>query len=385
MKKNLIFILLLLTACTKNVKPELGNYLNYSQTFFEYGENIYLSDILENKDVIYDDQKIDTLSLGKNDININYELDNQKYYDIFSYEIVDTTKPLVWLSSSYTVTKGYNENLVDNIICADNADRDVDCKIVGDYDLNTIGKYNLTFIAEDDSKNTEEIDFVLNVIEKNSSRQNNNSKTLFEDVYNQYKNENTMIGIDVSKYQGDINWEKVKNAGAEFVMIRLGYQYYFGEKLSLDPYFIQNIEGALASDLKVGIYFYSYAVNEKEAINQAKFVLDNIKNYNVTMPISFDWENYSHWNELNINLFDLNNTLLAFNNIIKNAGYTPVNYGSKNYLNAFWFENEYDTWLAHYISGKSDYDKPYLMWQLCNNGIIDGINGYVDINVYYKN
>ena len=147
---------------------------------------------------------------------------------------------------------------------------------------------------------------------------------------------------------------------------------------------ICNIKGALENNVEVGIYFYSYATNAKEGRKQARYVLENIKDYDVTLPIAFDWESYNLWNELEISLFDLQSAANAFHDEIKTAGYTPIHYGSKNYLNAFWEPIKYDTWLAHYTNKQTDYDKDYTMWQLCNNGLVDGIKGDVDINVYYK-
>ncbi|MBE6155883.1 MAG: hypothetical protein E7164_03915 [Firmicutes bacterium] len=356
---------------------------------FEYGSLIKINELFQNNNMKFIDEYLDTAFIGEKTVAIKYEQDTQLFKEEYTYNVVDTTKPLIWLSGSYSVTEGFDGDLTKKIICADNHDKSPNCYIEGQYDVNTPGSYRLTYNAEDDYGNTESIDFTLYVKRKNNVSSSNSSstnrvRTKITDVIKKYKNEKTMIGIDVSKYQGDIDWAKVKAAGVEFAMIRLGTQWYFGEEYIIDPYYEKNIQGALANDIKVGIYFYSYATDANEGKKQAQYVLDNIKNYEVTFPIAFDWESFNAWNELGISLFDLQSAANAFQDEIKNAGYTPIHYGSKNYLNAFWQPIKYDTWLAHYTINQSDYDKDYIMWQLCNNGLVDGINGDVDINVYYK-
>ena len=393
MKKIIIFLLPFLLIGCKNEKKEEEKVMIPSisyetlkpiQTEFEYGNLYKLEDIFDNDDIKFVDDYLDISVLGKNTIDIEYMLDDTLYKEAYSFKVVDTTKPIIWLSGSYSIYVGDEESL-KKIICADNFDKLPNCYIEGDYDVNTPGSYKLKYIAEDANGNTESINFTLYVKENSNvstTTKTNNIRTNIEDVINEYKNENTMIGIDVSKYQGDIDWQQVKSSGVEFAMIRLGLGY--DDVLKLDEKFFQNIEGALANDIKVGIYFYSYAISEKEAASHAEFVIKNIKDYDVTLPIAFDWENFPSWNEFGISLYDLRSISNAFQDTIKKNGYTPIQYGSKNYLNAFWSPIKYDTWLAHYINGMTDYQNDYIMWQLCNNGLVPGINGDVDIDVYYK-
>jgi GH25 family lysozyme M1 (1,4-beta-N-acetylmuramidase) len=193
-----------------------------------------------------------------------------------------------------------------------------------------------------------------------------------------------MIGIDVSKYQGDINWQEVKNAGIEFAMIRLGLGYE--DVTKMDEKYLQNIKGALENDIKVGIYFYSYATTMEEINLQTDFVLKNIKDYDITFPIVYDWENFKGWNEYGISLFDLRYQQEMFLKPFKEKGYQVLQYGSKNYLRNFWEPIKEDIWLAFYIrEGQTqDFEKPIKMWQICNNGRVPGIIGDVDIDIYYK-
>ena len=390
--KKIILILLtfFIIGCNQNnleKKSEPVPNISYEtlkpvQTEFEYGNLYKLKDIFSNDNVEFIDDYLDISTLGENSIDIEYILDGTLYKENYLYTVVDTTKPLVWLSGSYSIYVGDTKDALDKIICADNYDKKPNCYVEGNFDTTTPGSYKLRYIAEDSNGNTESINFTLYVKEKsNATSKRNTTRTNIVDVIAKYKNENTMIGMDVSKYQGDIDWEKVKNSGIEFAIIRLGIGY--DDVLKLDEKFIQNIEGALANNVQVGIYFYSYAINKKEAVSHAEYVIKNIKKYDVTFPIAFDWENFASWNEYGISLNDLRSISRAFQDKIKEYGYTPVQYGSRNYLRAFWVPVKYDTWVAHYTVGMTDYENDYIMWQLCDNGLVPGINGDVDLDVYY--
>lgn len=337
---------------------------------------------------------LNTEELGKQEVSFVYkDKNNKEKRGVFTIDVVDEEKPLVWLSGSYSARVGSDLNLEDEIFCADNYDSNPTCKIEGTYDLNTAGTYNLTYVATDSNKNEERINFTLNVYEPapatttqtpDAAEQREEVVTAFNDVVAIHKDENTEIGIDVSKWQGDIDFRKVKDAGATFVMIRVGSQQGVDGEYILDPYFKQNIENALANDLKVGVYFYSYANSKKEARKQATWVLDQIKDYEITLPIAFDWECYNSFNQMELSLFGLNEVAESFLEKVEDKGYDGMLYGSKNYLNSIWKYHDYDVWLAHYTD-QTDYDSHYVMWQLCQDGRIDGINTAVDINVLYKN
>lgn len=377
MKKILLIIcLLFLCSCKKNV--------SLNKDTFDYGAKVDIKNITDKK---YKCQSkvLNTLKLGKHNDTM---FCNKKEYKI-KYEVIDKEKPIIWIGNTITRTPGYKEDISKELTCMDNADRTPITNITGNFDINTPGTYDLTFTCTDYSGNSSSKDFKLVVKEKNVTTGGAYTGVLtnyldFKDVYKERKNDNTLVGIDVSKYQGDIDWQKVKDAGVEFAIIRLGYRYFYDEPLSLDPYFQKNIEGASKVGIKIGLYFYSYAKNEKDATQEANFVLDNIKGYNIEMPIAFDWESFNYFNAGQMNLFDLRGASNAFLKTIKDAGYTPVHYASKSYLEYIWLPIDYDIWLAHYTK-ETSYKGDYVMWQLSSNGKVDGINNYVDINVYYKN
>ena len=124
-------------------------------------------------------------------------------------------------------------------------------------------------------------------------------------------------------------------------------------------------------------------MDEDEAIRDAKWVIKQIRDYNITMPVAFDWEDFSDYNSYKLSFYKLNKIANAYLNELKSANYTPILYGSKFYLENVWMNEEFDTWLAHYTD-ETNYTKDYIMWQLCDNGKIKGIKNYVDIDIYYK-
>ncbi len=220
---------------------------------------------------------------------------------------------------------------------------------------------------------------------QNNTRPKDTRGTFTINDIKQYETSGTSFGIDVSKYQGKINWSKVKQDGIDFAMIRVGYRGYGTGKIVMDPYFKQNIEGALANNIHVGIYFYSVAKNEIEAIEEANFTINAIKNYNITYPVAFDLEDFNRHRLAGISYEQLNKNAIAFLNKIQSAGYTAMHYGSKNTFGPIWNMNnlnKYKVWLAHYTD-KTNYAGKYNMWQYTSNGLVSGINGRVDLNIAY--
>ena len=351
--------------------------------------NVKVKDFIKDIDgKVVDNNKIKTTELGKVEVEFIYlNSDNRKRKGIFEVEVKDLEEPLIWLSNSYSVRVGDDVNLEDEILCADNYDSNPSCKITGDYDLNTAGNYSLVYEAEDSSGNKESVDFTLNVYEPRSITSGGSSSevtyTDFKEIVTSHKTDDTLVGIDVSKWQGAIDFSKVKEAGAEFVIIRVGHQNGVGGEYILDPYFKRNIKEAIDTDLEVGIYFYSYADSKREARKQAEWIIKQIKDYDITLPIAFDFESFTSFNIMNLSLYQLNEVAESHFSTLEDAGYDTMLYGSKNYLNAIWKYNTNKVWLAHYTD-ETDYDKDYMMWQLCQDGVIDGINGFVDIDILYK-
>lgn len=197
----------------------------------------------------------------------------------------------------------------------------------------------------------------------------------------------TKAGIDVSKWNKEIDWDKVKNAGVEFAIIRAGYRGSTTGALIEDPYFRSNMKGAAASGVEVGVYFFTQAINEVEAVEEASAVLQMIREYDLDYPIFIDTEGAGgngRADDLNVETRTL--VCEAFCRTIENAGYEAGVYASRNwYNNALKTERleDYYIWLAEYRSTPL-YQGYYNMWQYTSKGKIDGIEGNVDLNIAYE-
>lgn len=352
----------------------------------DFADTLRVSSFIESiNGKIVDDYYLNTDSLGKKKIDFEY-INDDGIKIKYNYEInvVDKEAPLIWLGKSYNVTRGSEDNLIDKIMCGDNYDNNPECVIEGDYNLDNVGSYNLVFKATDSSGNVSKKKFILNVNEASSKKESNGVKSVteFSDVIKDYKNDNTQIGIDVSKWQGDIDFSKLKSAGVEFVIIRIGSSTGINGENFIDSKFIQNIKNANSVGIPVGVYFYSYANSVDKAISDAKWIIENIKDYKVELPIAFDWENWGSFNTYELSFFGLTNMAKRFMDTVKDAGYDAMLYSSKTYLENIWMSVDYPVWLAHYTKN-TNYAGAYSYWQICSNGRVDGINGDVDIDIRY--
>ena len=348
--------------------------------------DVKVSDFIESiNGEIVDDKRIDTTKIGKQKIEFEYINDDGiKLECSCDIEVVDVTPPVIWLNSSYNVNVGSTISLVDDILCGDDYDSDPVCEVVGEYNMNEEVSYDLVFKATESSGNVTEQEFTLNVRVPSggSSSSSSRTRTDFADVIREYKSESTEIGIDVSHWQGDIDFDALKEAGVEFIIIRVGTADGIDGDYVLDRKFIQNIEGANKVGIPVGIYFYSYADTKERAIADANWILEQIEGYDVDLPIAFDWENWSFYNDFNLSFFGLTDMANSFLSVFEDAGYEGMLYSSKNYLERIWLDTNYPIWLAHYTS-QTNYEGDFDFWQLCNNGRVDGIDGDVDINIRY--
>lgn len=331
--------------------------------------------------------KINTTKLGKQQIEFDYiNDDNIKIPYSIEIEIVDKTPPMITSFNKFSVTVDYDGDLSKELFCGDNYDNNPKCYLEGNYDLSKVGSYKVTFIGIDSSNNKSTNTFTLNVKEKSKENKSSTEEvsTDFKNVLKKYKNANTKVGIDVSHWQGDIDFKKVKQAGVEFVYIRVGRGSGIGGKYVLDDKFKQNIEGFNKVGIPVGVYFYSYANSKKDAEREAKWLIKKIKNYQVDLELVFDWENWGSFQEFDLSFYKLSELAKTFSKATQKAGYKSMLYSSKNYLENIWYETNLPVWLAHYTSN-TDYQGKYKVWQLCNNGKVSGINdNLVDINIMYK-
>jgi GH25 family lysozyme M1 (1,4-beta-N-acetylmuramidase)/fibronectin type 3 domain-containing protein len=210
-------------------------------------------------------------------------------------------------------------------------------------------------------------------------------------------------GIDISKWNnldctdGQVDWAACKEAGVDFVFVRVGYRKSDTGELLEDPYYQQNIEGALENDISVGVYFFSGAITTKEAREEAKFVLKRIQDYDITFPVTIDYEGGGRvdtaYADGTLTQASATKVVRAFCKYVADAGYTPMIYANSNYLlnklNGAALAADYQVWQARYAqstdpqAGYLYYDGSYDYWQYTDSGYINGMK--VDCNFLYKN
>lgn len=195
------------------------------------------------------------------------------------------------------------------------------------------------------------------------------------------------VGVDISKYQDYVDFVKLKKAGINYVMIRVGARGYGTGQLIVDDNFSDNIKRATDAGLQVGVYFSSQAITEEEAVEEANLVLENIAEYRIDYPVAFDM-GFAVNDTARIDVLsraDKTKIAKAFLDTIEQAGYIPLLYGNKE-----WLVKEidmskltaYDVWLTQ-IADVPDYPYRFTMWQYSDQGSVDGISGYVNLNISF--
>lgn len=202
-------------------------------------------------------------------------------------------------------------------------------------------------------------------------------------------NRKSSIVIDVSTFQQEIDWKEVKAAGIDMAIIRVGYRGYGTGAIVEDEMFENHCEGAIKAGLKVGVYFFSQALNKEEGIEEAEFVLDTIKKYKVEGPIVIDTEDLFVDDETrtdNLSIEDRTDSVVGFCETVKKAGHEPMIYANRN-----WFVQcldmskfgDYKLWLALYANNLAF---PYRIagWQYSSEGYVPGVEGNVDLSVWFE-
>lgn len=395
MKKYILILSIMLFSGCGYDKYDIPEevIINENKTVLDVFNDYKLKDLIDIEDakLTNGDKTISKDKVGKFKVTAKLLYEDKEYnYDV-NYQVVDTVAPIfISYSSSRTVLINTDVYPCEDIVYADNYDNKPTCSIEGFYDLTKVGTYNVEYVIKDNSDNEKRQDLKIKVVDElkssssSSSSSNPTPKLLIEDVINKHKNDNTMIGIDVSRWQGDIDYEKVKSAGVEFVIMRIGVQSSSQGEIEVDSYYEKNIKNAKDAGLKVGVYGYSTALNNKTAKKHAKWVVDTLDGVELDFPIAYDWENWKWFMDYELSLHDLSQTFVTFEKEVKKHGYSAMLYSSKFYLEKIWINyTDAPVWLAHYTS-KTNYEGDYIMWQLSNIGKVDGIYGDVDVNIYYK-
>lgn len=194
-----------------------------------------------------------------------------------------------------------------------------------------------------------------------------------------------VFGIDVSKYQGEIDWNRVAADGVDFAIIRCGYRGCVTGALVEDPYFKQNIEGALGAGLDVGVYFFTQAVTEVEAVEEASMAAMLCQGYRISYPIFIDVETGGGRAD-GLDVATRTAVVKAFCETINNAGYHGGVYACKYWFNAKMSDaqlSDYSRWLAEW-RGTPTYNGDFRLWQYTSSGTVDGINTRVDLDLVWN-
>lgn len=194
-------------------------------------------------------------------------------------------------------------------------------------------------------------------------------------------------GIDVSSHQGEIDWNAVAASGIDFAIIRVAYRGYTVGALNYDNNYEANLKGAIDAGLDVGVYVFSQAISKEEALEEAQFVLDAIKPYDITYPVIFDWElvKEDDVRTTEVTKEDVTAFAIEFCEAVENAGYLPAIYFNTEVGYMYYDFNvisERYFWFAEYNTAPSFYYN-FHMWQYSQSGTVDGIEGAVDLNIAF--
>lgn len=375
------------TTATTTTTVKIEDKVIPKEVYFETLDTVEVYDEVPLSELITDtnvtllepDKIIGTKKLGRVGVKVRFEYEGEEYLGKVGYDVVDTTAPVV-LNSGWNPYVKLDQpfNLSSLVGYVDNFDRSLDLSYTGEVDTSTIGRYDITATVTDDSGNSTSWDMAVYVLMEIPAPEDNNPRVNFTDFVDYYCYENVSYGIDVSAWQTNVDYEKVKAQGCEFVIMRMGY--FYGD-IVMDDYYQQNMENATKAGLDVGVYFYTTANTEDEAREQARWIVEQLDGRELDYPVAFDWEEWGQFQQYGMNVRDLNEIFEAFCDELEKNGYTGMLYSSKNFLNNFWTnKNNRPVWLAHYVD-ETDYDGQFAIWQASAYGRMDGIEGDVDMNI----
>ncbi len=296
---------------------------------------------------------------------------------------------------------GNKTNIKINVEKFDNKSPQV--KVKYSYDKTT-GQAKVKIISNEKLANTKP-SWSLSSDQKTYTKKFNSEKEKYSTIVEDLSGNKTTVkinfdytntiyyGIDVSYYQRNVNWTKVKKSGkVDFAILRAGYRGYGSGTLVEDGELAKHLMGTKSNNIKIGLYFFTQAINKEEAKQEALYVISLIKKYGIKVkyPIAIDTE-ISNPNADgradNLSVSTRTEVVKEFCKTIKKAGYKPAIYASTSWLNNKLDMSKlsgYDVWVAHYGVSKPKYTGKYTMWQYTSSGSVDGINGNVDMNYCYK-
>jgi GH25 family lysozyme M1 (1,4-beta-N-acetylmuramidase) len=264
----------------------------------------------------------------------------------------------------------------------DDTDRHPKLTYTGTADPNKAGSYPIKATVTDASGNSTSWELTVKVVGSVPSQPSPYIPSMpFSTFVSKHKTANTRFGLDVSQFQGSIDFKAVKNAGCSFVFIRVGTKL---GGFSLDTYFKKNLDNAIAAGLDVGIYLYTSDHTDAAARDSARWIVSQLGGRKLTLPVAFDWEELDGFQNYGASINDVNRAYIAFKNELAQSGYSSMLYNTEPILNSLWLESVKSTspiWLAQYTD-KPTYKGDFGIWQVCY-GRIAGISANTDFNVLY--
>lgn len=331
------------------------------------------------------DAAIDTTTLGEHEVNIIYDHDGDIQQQTVKYSVVDKDAPVLFNFGGNTLLRGSAFDINDYISYGDNYDRAPVASYTGDLDPYTTGDYEIKATVTDSSGNSTDLNIPISVVDSTPDETVDAGTEMDFSQLATIAAGTPKMGIDVSVWQNEIDFASVKGAGCDFCIMRAGYRT--GDGIKEDSFFTRNLEGSKAAGLLRGVYFYSTATTVEQAREEAAWVIEKLNGERLDMPVAFDWENFAGFQELGINLNDLNRVYEAFASDIEKAGYNSMLYGSKNFMETFWNSGSNSPqstalkWVADYdLDNFAEY---HYIWQCSGSGKINGIEGNVDLNLWY--
>ncbi|MBE7072263.1 MAG: hypothetical protein E7383_05895 [Ruminococcaceae bacterium] len=301
---------------------------------------------------------------------------------------VDTTAPFfLTLPESVSIENGSEFDINRHIGYIDDCDSNVDLQIDGEVDTSEDGSYALSLTITDDAGNSKTGSMTVNVYTPSSSGggggggSSEHTTLAYSDFIDRYPAADIAHGIDVSRYQGDIDFEAVKAAGCDFVMLRA--MIYNNGELGVDRKFEEYYADAKAAGLLIGVYYYSTDSTIEMLHEHCDELLAVLNGKELDLPVAFDWESWAHFQKYQMSIIDINNLFYEFAGIMEENGYSTILYSSKYYLEIIWEPAGYDVWLAHYVK-ETSYEGDYTMWQTGSIGRIDGCDEDVDTDILFK-
>ena len=342
--------------------------------------------VTDNYDLSQSANQVNDPSAADSSAQTTTETARDKY--TVNQDTNDTKAPVFLINSkSVSVPRGTVFDVHSYIGYGDDVDRDVELTIDGDVNTAETGTYNITIHLKDDAGHETTSDMSVSVNDSAAPASNEEAPAApgtedFSTFEANYRKQGTKLGLDVSRWQGSIDFNKVKAAGCDFVILRIGG--YDDKEFYTDREYLTNIQNAKAAGLQVGVYWHAEESTPEEVKASVEYMMSVLNGEKLDFPIAYDWEDFLEFESYKMNIQDLNDCFEVFADEVEAKGYEVCLYSSLNFLESVWTNSrDHKVWLAHYTS-QTDYTGKYFMWQHSSSGKIDGVASAVDFNILYE-